>query len=495
MSILHLSQNSDPIRKNAAFQLKDSIKGEISSPRGKRSSSAPTLEKRQILDLLLVPVSPNRISRHLSQVYRQEISAWKIKQVLLSHGPKIRQLNTKFDQIARQKLIMIHIDETFKGRKVSILVLIDAITGYILHLGWLERRTEEVIFNQLKPLQKILKNVILVMTDGASYFPEVAKKSCPDAFHQICLIHVLRGLYVYLTPYKTSYTQKLRTYQLLTKNLQENKKKKEEKRYMRKKLLGKLKYWKQKRQAARKARGVLAYQRGILDKFPELRKINEKINLVRTKLRSLELTIDKLREKENLLKYQLEEALKEKNAAWGVYMVKCRLLHQFYRLFNLKEEGYQKERARLVSKLQRKMYNTCKLSEEILRLLLKAKHLDSVNKAECPIQLNLQFINTNAIESINSRLRPYLESLRKITNSSYMTTYFELLRLYLNTTRPFSGSRSETSPVERYGHDLRGKNYLDLLQDGLPSGPQYGLHSSKIELSQAAPNMVGRCNF
>ncbi|MHA1726898.1 MAG: hypothetical protein ACTSXH_19005, partial [Promethearchaeota archaeon] len=87
------------------------------------------------------------------------------------------------------------------------------------------------------------------------------------------------------------------------------------------------------------------------------------------------------------------------------------------------------------------------------------------------IQLNLQFINTNAIESINSRLRPYLESLRKITNSSYMTTYFELLRLYLNTTRPFSGRRSETSPVERYGHDLRGKNYLDLLQDGLPSGP------------------------
>ena len=176
MSILHLSQNSDPIRKNAAFQLKESIKGEISSPRNKRSSSAPTLEKRQILDLLLVPVSPNRISRHLSQVYQQEISAWKIKQVLLSHGPKIRQLNTKFDQIARQKLIMIHIDETFKGRKVSILVLIDAITGYILHLGWLERRTEEVIFNQLKPLQKILKNVILVMTDGASYFPEVAKK-------------------------------------------------------------------------------------------------------------------------------------------------------------------------------------------------------------------------------------------------------------------------------------------------------------------------------
>ena len=97
-------------------------------------------------------------------------------------------LNERFDRVARRKLIMIHIDETFKGRKVSILILIDAITGYILHLEWLERRTEEAISKQLSPLREVLKNVILVITDGSPYFPEVVKKLCPDAFHQTCLI-------------------------------------------------------------------------------------------------------------------------------------------------------------------------------------------------------------------------------------------------------------------------------------------------------------------
>jgi len=149
----------------------------------------------------------------------------------------------------------------------------------------------------------------------------------------------------------------------------------------------------------------------------------------------------------------------------------------------------------LLSKLQQKDIEDCEFSREILRVLLKAKHLDTVNKAECPIQLNLKYINTNAIESINSRIRPFLECLRKITNSLYLNTYFDLLRLYLNTTRPFSGIRSDTSPLERYGYDLRGKNYLDLLQDGLPLGPQYRIYDSTINLSYAAPNMVNNCSF
>lgn len=495
MSVLQMSQNSDPIKKIVRFQLKDGINGEITSHNDNRSYSFTRFEQRQILDLLLVPMSPNRISRHLSCVFRKNISPWKIKQLLLSYRTKITQLNERFDQIAKRKIIMIHIDETFKGQKVSILVLIDAITGYILHLEWLERRTEEAISKQLSPLQELLKNVILVITDGAPYFPEVVRKLCPDAFHQICLIHVMRGLYTYLQTYKTNYQEKLRTYQSSTKTLQNTKMKKKEKRYSRKRLLQKLNYWKQKRRDTREKHGVTPYQKGILDRFPELRKINEKINLVRAKLRSLERTIEKLGEKEVSLKVQTEIALEQKNIAWGEYMVKCRLLHQFYRLFNLKEEAYQKERFRLLSKLQQKNLENCEFSREILRVLLKAKHLDTVNKAECPVQLNLKYINTNAIESINSRIRPFLECLRKITNSLYIKTYFDLLRLYLNTTRPFSGIRSDTSPLERYGYDLRGKDYLDLLQDGLPLGPQYKIYNSNINLSYAAPNMVNNCKF
>lgn len=495
MPVLQMSQNSDLLKKHVGFPLKDGINGEIISQNDNWKDSFTRFEQRQILDLLLVPMSPNRISRHFSRVFRKKISPWKIKQFLLSYRAKIKRLNERFDRIAKRKIIMIHIDETFKGQKISILVLIDAITSYILHLEWLERRTEEAISKQLSPLQEVLKNVILVITDGAPYFPEVVKKLCPDAFHQTCLIHVMRGLYPYLQPYKTNYQEKLRTYQSSTEMLQNVKMKKKEKRYSRKKLLQKLNYWKQKRRNTREKHGVTPYQKGILDKFPDLRKINEKINLVRANLRSLDHTIEKLGEKEISLKVQIELALEQKNKAWGEYMVKCRLLHQFYRLFNLKEEAYQKERFRLLSRLQQKGMEKCEFSQEILRVLLKAKHLDTVNKAECPIRLNLKYINTNAIESINSRIRPFLECLRKITNSLYIKTYFNLLRLYLNTTRPFLGIRSDTSPLERYGYDLRGKDYLDLLQDGLPLGPQYEIYKPKIDLSYAAPNMVKNCNF
>jgi len=336
MSVLQMSQNSDLVKKNAGFKIKDSINGEIFSHNNNRNYSFTRLEQRQILDLLLAPMSPNRISRHLYCVFRKNISSWKIKQLLLSYRTKIKKLNERFDQIAQRKIIMIHIDETFKGQKISILVLIDAITGYILHLEWLERRTEEAISMQLSSLRELLKNVILVITDGAPYFPEVVKNLCPDAFHQICLIHVMRGLYTFLKTYKTTYQEKLRTYQSLIKKLKNSTIKKKDKRYTRKKLLQKLNYWIQKRRNSREAYGVTPYQKGILDKFPELRKINEKINLVRAELRSLEHTIEKLVEKEVSLKVQTEIALKQKNKTWSKYMVKCRLLHQFYRLFNLK---------------------------------------------------------------------------------------------------------------------------------------------------------------
>ena len=495
MTVLLESQSSDLLRELVGFQLNPSINGEISSQKVKQKPCLSRVEHRQILDLLLAPMSPNRLARHFSHVFQKHISPWNIKQLLLSCKKQIEMVNERFDKIVGRKVIILQIDETFKGQKVSILVVIDAITGYIFHLEWLDRRTEEVISKQLSPLRETLRNITLVMTDGAPYFPEVVKNLCPDAFHQICLVHVKRGLYQYLQDYKTKYHEDLRTYQSVHKALLSNKVKTKEKRYIQKKLVQKLKYWEQKRREAREKYNVLPYQRGILEKFPDLRMINEKLNFVRAQIRSLNHTIENLGEQETSLKAQKDSAFQQKNKAWGKYMVKCRLLHRFYRLFNLKGERYEIERVKLLSYLKEKCEEDCELLQEISRLLLKTNSLDTVNKADCPIQLNFHYINTNTIENINSQIRPFLECLRKITNSDYIKTYFSLLRLYLNTRRPFSGMRCDTSPLERYGYDLRGKDYLDLLQDGLPTGPQYELYNPTIDLAYAAPNMVNNCKF
>lgn len=495
MQILLESQSSDLLEECGGSHLNSPINGEITSQGVKEGNSLTGVEQRQILDLLLAPMSPNRLARHFFQVFRKKVSPWNIKQLLLSFKQQINYLNERFDKIAGPKVIILQIDETFKGQKVSILVVIDAITGYIFHLEWLDRRTVEVISTQLNPLSELLPNVKLVITDGASHFPEVVKTLCPDAFHQTCLIHVMRGLYPYLQSYKTKYHEHLRAYRSVTDALSRVTLKKKEKRYTRKKLVQKLTYWKQRREECRKKYNVVPYQKGILKKFPDLRMISETLNFIRAQIRSVTRTIENVCERELKLKAQRERTFKQKNNAWGEYMIKCRLLHRFYRTFNLKGETYEKERATLISLLQKKGGKRCKLIQEILRLLVKVSNLDTVNKADCPIQLDFQYINTNAIENVNSQIRPFLECLRKITNSDYIKTYFRVLRLYLNTRRPYSGMRCDTSPLERYGYDLRGKNYLDLLQDGLPHGPQYGLSLRNINVAKIAPNIAEHSNI
>jgi len=488
-----LFQNSDPINKIESPQINIGINREITEHEKRSEQAIRRLEKRQILDLLLVPTSLNRISRHFAHVYKKSMSVYKIRQVVIAQEEKITAINGAFDRIAGRKITIMQIDETFKGWNVSILVVIDSVTGYILHLQRLEERNEETIVAELNPIQEHLKNVSLVLTDGAPYFPGVVKSICPDARHQLCLIHVMRGLYKYLQPFKTEFQERLSTLQHVRQAIKRLEMKKHERQYTRKKLLQKLKYWKRKRTRARNKFGVSAYQKGILEKYPQLKEINDKINLFRTSLRSLEHTIKGMGTKETKLKNKQEFAQEQKNSAWGTYMVKCRLVHRFYRLFGFTGAEYQKERERFISKLRGKNLEGCELSQEILRLLTEVKNIDSVNKENCPVRLNLNFINTNAIESINSKIRPFLEGLRKITDSHYIRTYFKLLRLYLNSTPPFSGPRKDISPIERYGYELRGRNYLDLLLDGLPPGPQYKANLRKVDVSRAAPNMLGKC--
>jgi hypothetical protein len=128
-----------------------------------------------------------------------------------------------------------------------------------------------------------------------------------------------------------------------------------------------------------------------------------------------------------------------------------------------------------------------------VKILTTVSNLDTVNKGNSPVRLTRNYINTNVIESINSKIRPYLDHLRNIRNTEYCGVYFNLLRLKLNSSKPFSGLRTNTCPISRYGYNLRERNWLDLIFDGLPSGPQYGINSSQLDLIRACPQRVGKC--
>ncbi len=63
------------------------------------------------------------------------------------------------------------------------------------------------ILGALMPLEELFRNVKVVLTDGTPYFPDVIHELCPQAVHQLCLIHIMRNLFKFLQPFEQQYRQ------------------------------------------------------------------------------------------------------------------------------------------------------------------------------------------------------------------------------------------------------------------------------------------------
>lgn len=450
-------------------------------------------EDKLILDLLLAPMSPNQVSRHLKNVFKIQRKCHKIRQVLLKNKGRIRSLNSKFDFIACRILRLLEIDETFKGRKISLLVVIDTMTGYIFHFQWLKSRSKKGILNALASKRELFYNVVLVLTDGAPYFPEVIKELCPFAKHQQCLIHVMRNLYPHLRPIQGKFRKAQTKLQALHLSLKEKNLKLKGVRSNLKKWKQKDSYWIQKREKLHIRLNIRRYQRNIFSQHPKLKKINFKINEIKSYLRAAQISLLNHISKINQKTHEIHRQEGVTHHLWGIYMRELNLLYRFYGLFHLTNKKYEQKRQKLLGSLPDFMNTECLLAKNIIRFLTTIKNLDTVNKENSPVRLTRNFINTNVIESANSKIRPYLDLLRKIGNTEYCRNYFELIRLKLNSSRPYSGIRKMTSPIERYGYKLRDRTWLDILIDGLPPGPQSDLFLPKLNWELACPQRIGKC--
>ncbi len=452
-------------------------------------------EDKLILDLLLAPMSPNQVSRHLVNVFKLQRKCHKIRQVLLKNKGRIKCLNSKFDFIACRMLSLLEIDETFKGRKISLLVVIDTMTGYIFHLQWLKSRSKKGILNALASKRELFYNVVLVLTDGAPYFPEVVEELCPFAKHQQCLIHVMRNLYPHLRPVQGKFRKAQAKLHALRLSLKEKKLKLKSVKNTLKKWKQKDSYWTQKRENAHIRLNIRRYQRNILCQHPNLKKINLKINEIKSYLRAAQISV--LNHKSKITQKILEISQQEEvtHHLWGIYMREYNLLYRFYDLFHLTNKKYMQKRQKLLDSLPNFMNTEYLLAKNIMRVLITIKNLDTVNKENSPVRLTRNFINTNVVESANSKIRPYLDLLRKIGNTEYCRNYFELIRLKLNSSRPYSGIRKITSPIERYGYKLRDRTWLDIIFDGLPPGPQSDLFLPKLNWELACPQRIGKCKI
>jgi transposase-like protein len=452
-------------------------------------------EEKMIFDLLGSPMSPNQVQRHMENVFKVHRKTHKIRQVLLRKKGRIQAINGKFDFIAFRILSLLEIDETFKGRKISLLVVIDTLTGYIFHFQWLKSRSKKGILDALVSKRELFYDTILVLTDGAPYFPEVVKELCPFAKHQTCLIHVMRNLYPHLRPLQSRFKKSQATLKAARRKLRKQEHHLEDARYNLKKQKQRESYAFQKRENMHTRFNIRKYQKNILIQYPELKEINYKINIIQSYRRAAEKSVITHILKKDQYKFVIIQQEEKKNQDWGVYMRELRLLYRFYNLFHLHNKKYSQQKQKLLDSLPQFMDTDCLLAKNIKRVLTSIKNLDTVNKENSPVRLSRNFINTNVVESANSKIRPYLDLLRKIGNTEYCRTYFDLIRLKLNTSRPFSGIRNKTSPIERCGYKLRGRTWLDLIVDGLPPGSQSDIFLPKLNWELASPQRIGKCTI
>jgi transposase-like protein len=451
-------------------------------------------ETRLILDLLAKNNSPNDIKDHLWNVFKLRRKYHAIRKVVLRNAKRAQRINNIFDLWACQTVMLIEIDETFKGRKVSLLVVADSLTGYIFMIIWLPKRSESALIAALTPLKDLFWNVKLVLTDGAPYFPKVVKEICPNAKLQRCLIHILRNLYPHILPQRQAYYGALKKVQKTRVIYLESLANHEQRLKKLNALKKQLKYWKDKRLMTQARLGVKKYQKNINRDYPELKTIYDRINIIQAQVRSMKTTAIHDREHLPLLKEDIAQAERWKNHAWGLYMKFLHILYDFYNLFRRSPKKFHAEREKYITKLVDNPATD--LTKAILTVLTEVKEISTIYQEDCPVRLSRNYINTNVIESINSRLRPILDKLKKLQDTPYLKSVLEIVRLRLNASRPYSGSRSKQSPIERCGYDLKSRTWIDLILNGLPPGsqPQKTLLSKNDIFKQTSPFLKAKMN-
>jgi transposase-like protein len=442
-------------------------------------------QERLIIDLIGKANSPHEIEDHVWNVFRIERKYHAIRKVVLKTAKKAQRINHFFDLLACQTLLLVEIDETFKGRHISLLVVVDALTGYIFMIMWLPQRSKEEIIKAMAPLKDLFENVQLVLTDGAPYFPDVIKEICPNAQHQRCLIHILRNLYPFIIPQRQAFIGAMKKVSKAKAIYQAHK----ENHAIRLRELDALKhqerYWEKKRTNIQTALGIKRYQKNIYQQYPQLKKLYNRINGIQAIIRPMSETAKHDRERLSLLKGDIDQAIVLKNIAWNLYMKSLHVLYEFYNLFRRSPAKFDAAREHYLTKLVNRP--TTDLSKAIIRVLTESKDLSTIYTKNCPLKLNRNFINTNIIESVNSRLRPVLDKLKKIQNTPYLSAILELIRLRLNASRPYSKLHSESSPIERCGYKLRSRTWIDLIFNGLPPGPQSQKTLGNLNLEESYP--------
>ena len=215
-----------------------------------------------------------------------------------------------------------------------------------------------------------------------------------------------------------------------------------------------------KRAQLRHQLGVKPYQKNIFSQHPELKERNSKINSFQSYLRGNRRSEVRSKNKIRQLQQDLNKAIQDKNSHWALYMI-CRKTFRMTIDYFKNNIASMNDLLKKINSLTR--FHGIRFGKRGSSFIRSHPRLTTFNSYLSNDEWYLTLISTNAIESLNGRLKRYKEVRRKWVNTDLTRCILEVLRLHFNFNRSLRNRGRNKSPLERMGFNLNGKTLYDVI--------------------------------
>lgn len=415
--------------------------------------------QQSTLDYTISAKSLNELAHNL-RIRKIPISEEILRQYMRLFINLITELNAYIDQKVQPLIHTAEYDETFKGRNKLFFESMDHNSGYIMILKLIESRESEELKDHFISLKDKFGYIKRFITDLGKGYPNLIDEVFDDVEHQLCQLHAIRDVFKDMKEIKALLKRKFKKIKELKSSL-ENKIKhlkniQKSKSYYKNKLNKLL----NERDNLREHYGVIPYQKNILNRFPELRSINFKINNAQCYLKSKFNSENSAKTKKAEITEELQNILDEKDIIWSNYMICRKVLTKLIQYF--KNQITEKEDIiKIIDKLTQ---NHCKeLGTNTIKFINNNPRLITFKSYLKDKETFIRLITTNKIESFNGRFKKYKEIRRKWDNNYLSRGILEIIRLHFNFDRPICNRGRNQSPLEKLGFNLQGKSLYEVI--------------------------------
>jgi len=420
---------------------------------------SPKLLGQILIDLKVKNNSYNEISDFCARILQLDINKAEMRDLILIVGERAKHLNGIYDELVQSKCKVIYLDEIFQGHSNCFIGATDSTSHYLFSIEKIINRSEVVIKETILNWGLNFENVQFVVTDGLPTYHQIVPLCFEAAIHVFCQVHayriILREQDEFHRSAEKAYSH-LHDAELALESHRNAIHKKQQALWRKKKKRERIK---KKQQDYYQKNGIKPYSKKALW-TSERKAFKEELDNLRIGIKSQSDTIVRMQKEIQKLQQNLCRASEDYDKKKQISLQTGRLVRQFHDLMKCDSKEYPTERVRFQEILERSKYPIAKKINQFLidhpeLLVIKTLEFEKL----CPPSV----ATTNILENIFNIFRPFFTKARHFGDNNVSNALFEILRLWYNTTPPYTGPNNSQSPLERVGIHAKSQNYLDLL--------------------------------